>query len=506
MLDFSTYLSSEYFNPSNLWLFCYVAFSIFATFSIIMENRESTSTLAWVLLFWFLPGVGIFLYLLAGRNWRVRSTKKIRKSKHISRKLEKTFQTLIEKENTIKKKITNNNIITKTKQKRILGLLEKNSNSILTENNQLLVLKNGEEKFRHLLQDIKRANKFIHMEYFIWQADELTEQITAQLIAKAEQGVEVKIILDPVGWFLFSPNPLAKRKMLKKMRQSGIKVIFFLNKLSPLKFTTFNYPLHRKVVIIDGKIGYTGGMNMGKEYQSGTKKFKSWKDTHLRIEGESTLILQALFAQNWSQTTGEDKLFGDQYFPQIEPVAEQQKKLISLITSGPNSTWDSIRQLFFSLINQAKKSVYIQTPYFVPDAGMFEAMKVTALSGVDIRLMITGVPDKKIPYWTAYTYFEELLLAGVKIYHYKKGFLHAKTIAIDSTICTIGSTNLDIRSFQTAYEINALIFDKKTTLQLENDFLNSIKDCQEMTLKRYHCLNKLAKMRNSLARLTAPLL
>ncbi|HHX58309.1 MAG TPA: cardiolipin synthase [Candidatus Moranbacteria bacterium] len=493
------------FTMAEFWLIVYVIFMTIFVILIVSENREPASTLAWLLLFWFLPGVGFFLYIAIGRNWRLRSNKKIKASKKINKELQKILELPFKQENAVIKKLrkdTPDNRIDK-----IISLLKNNTDSLFTENNQITILQNGSEKFPRLIEDIKKAKHFIHLEYFIWQNDSLTKEITELLIKKKEEGVEVRLIVDPIGWFLFDKRFLSKLKLMKKMRKSGLEVLFFFNTLSPLRFTTLNYPLHRKIAIIDGKIGYTGGMNMGLEYLNGSKRFASWRDTHLRIEGEAVLALQAFFAQNWNQVTSSNKLFNLKYFPVKKLSSEKNNsQIINLIACGPDSEWDAIRQLFFLMVMQAKKNVYIQSPYFVPDSAFFEALKITALSGVDVRLMIAGRPDKKIPYWTAHTYFEGLLQAGVKIYHYKEGFLHTKTITMDSEVCTVGSSNLDIRSFQISHEINALIANKKIALELEQDFLNDLKKCRRFTLKDYAKIGRLKKLRNYFVKLLAPLL
>ncbi len=490
-------------TPAGIWLVVYSIFMILAIILIVSENREPSSTLAWILLFWVLPGVGIFLYIATGRNWRVRSKKKIKAMEKIKKELHETLS----KPSVERKYLSKENLCADYTGK-IISLVKNNTNSFFTEGNRVEVLQNGSEKFPRLIEDIKKARHFIHLEYFIWQPDELTAEIVELLAQKVKQGVEVRLIIDPIGWLLFNFRFIAKFKLLRRMRKSGIEVIFFFNSLSPLRFTTVNYPLHRKIAIIDGMIGYTGGMNMGIEYLNGNHKFPTWRDTHLRIEGEAILSLQAFFAKNWNQVTSKNELFDEKYFPIKELVKKSQDSacLIDLITSGPDSQWDAIRQLFFSMVTQAEKKVYIQSPYFVPDTSFFEALKITALSGVDVRLMIAGEPDKKVHYWTAFTYFEELLRAGVKIYHYNKGFLHAKTITIDSQMCTIGSSNLDIRSFQISYEINALILNKKIARELERDFINDLKACREFTLKDYAQIGKLAKLRNYFVKLLAPLL
>ncbi len=475
-----------------------VAYWVFTLILIITENREPASTFAWVIVLWLLPIIGLLVYIFFGRNWRVRSKTKMLAFKHIENKIEQSLAFLSKKEDDRIEELLMRDPSFRTK--KLQELLDQSSGpeSILTSDNTVQILQNGSEKFPTLIEDLKKAKQYIHMEYFIWRSDELTNKVKDILIEKAKEGVEIRIVFDPLGAFL------TKRSHINEMRRAGIEMKYFFNTLAPLKITTVNYLLHRKIIVIDGRVGYTGGMNMGQEYIDGGKDYDAWRDTHLKIIGESVQVLQSMFAENWNQMSGKDDLFDKKYFPKLEPSGGNVP--IQMTASGPSTQWDSLRQLFFSMIMFAWKKVYIQSPYFVPDPSVYEALKVAALSGVDVRVMVTGVPDKKIAYWTAFTYMEELLRAGVRFFHYNAGFMHAKTINVDTEICTIGTTNLDIRSFHIAHEVNAVMFDKKTAKELEEDFRNDLKACKEFTLKNYQALGKVERFRNSLVRLLSPLM
>ncbi len=485
--------------------------SVFAVFAIyiylavvvifiIMENRDISSTLAWILVFILFPIIGFFVYIFFGRNWKVVNPRKKDKIKELQYKRNLIVQQIKKKQRNYIS-IIRDNIIVTNDVRRILHVSQKNSDSLLTVYNSVKILQNGAKKFESLERDLKNAKKFIHMEYFIWRDDELTRRIKDILIEKATEGVEIRIIYDPVGSFWMT---LFHRGYFRQMRRAGITVIPFFNTLSPLRITTVNYLLHRKIVIIDGNIGYTGGMNMGKEYINGGKSYKSWRDTHVRLEGESVLLLHASFVANWEEARKES-LFSEKYFT-ICTMNKNKGVPVQIISSEPDSYWQPIKQSLFLTILAAKKYVYIQSPYFIPDTNLFEALKVIALSGTQVHIMLTGVPDKKIPYWAAFTYFEELLLAGVKIYHYNAGFMHAKTICVDGQICSIGTTNMDIRSLHLSHENNVMIYDKDITKQLEKDYKNDLLLCKEFTIKDYRAVSTLAKFRNSLVRLLSPLL
>lgn len=484
--------------------------SIFAVFAIyiylavvvifiIMENRDTSSTLAWILVFILFPIIGFFVYIFFGRNWKVVNSRKKDKIKELQEKTNSIVRQIKERQDSYISTMQDADFSHDIE--RILRVSQKNSDSLLTMHNTVEILQNGTKKFKTLEKDLKNAKKFIHMEYFIWRDDELTRRIKDILIKKAGEGVEVRIIYDPIGSLWMT---LFHRKHFRQMRQAGIVAIPFFNTLSPLRITTVNYLLHRKIVIIDGNIGYTGGMNMGQEYIDGGKSYESWRDTHLRLEGNSVLSLHASFAINWEEAYYES-LFNKKYF-KIHTIDEDKRVPVQVISSEPDSYWQPIKQSLFLTILAAKKYVYIQSPYFIPDATLFEALKVMALSGTKVHIMLTGVPDKKIPYWAAFTYFEELLHSGVKIYHYNAGFMHAKTICIDGQMCGVGTTNMDIRSLHLSYENNVMIYDENITKQLEKDYKNDLRQCKEFTMKDYNAVSVLAKFRNSLVRLLSPLL
>jgi cardiolipin synthase len=464
-----------------------------------MENRDTSSTLAWILVFILFPIIGFFIYIFFGRNWKVVNPRKKNKIKELQEKASSIVRQIEKRRDTYIAEMQKADFTDDIE--RILHVSQKNLGSLLTVYNDVKILQNGIKKFKVLERDLKNAKKFIHMEYFIWRDDNLTNRIKDILVQKVKEGVEVRIIYDPVGslW-----TTLFHGKHFRQMRRAGIKVIPFFNTLSPLRITTVNYLLHRKIVIIDGNIGYTGGMNMGQEYIDGGKSYKSWRDTHLRLEGDSVLFLHAAFATNWEEAKNES-LFNKKYFT-IQSIDENKRTLVQVISSEPDSYWQPIKQSLVLTILAAKKHVYIQSPYFIPDAILFEALKVMALSGVQVHIMLTGIPDKKIPYWAAFTYFEELLLSGVKIYHYNAGFMHAKTICIDGQMCSIGTTNMDIRSLHLSHENNVMIYDKNITKQLEEDYKNDLKQCKEFTMKDYKSISIWAKFRNSLVRLLSPLL
>ncbi|MCD4812466.1 cardiolipin synthase [bacterium] len=476
----------------------YQIYILVAIVFIIVDNREPSSTLAWILVFVFLPILGFVFYFFIGRKWHKRK-KSEQVTQHIlGDKLFKTFESLVhvqEKQMEMYDRIWRQPAY----KKELMHLLYHSSQSLLTTENDVRLYHDGEDKFRELLIDLQKAKKTIHMEYFIWRSDDMTAAFHECLIAKAAEGVVVRVLYDFFGsWTL-------KNKDIRKLRRAGIAIYPYYNFLSFMKLHTLNYRNHRKIVVIDGTVGYTGGMNMGQEYRDGGEKFPFWRDTHLRMEGQAVMHLQGIFAIDWYNTTHES-LFEKSFF---RFPAKRKKSVVlpvQITTSGPDSEWPSIEQLYFCMINSAQKYVYIQSSYFIPSPSIYTALKTAVLRGLDVRITIAGLPDKKIPYWTAFTYFKELLEAGMKIYHYKKGFMHAKTIVIDRVMCSVGTANMDLRSFRLNYELSSVFYDSRVAGEVEKQFVQDMKDSREFTLEDYLRLGQLKNIRNSLARLFAPLL
>jgi len=479
---------------SVLTLVYYVYLLVTIVF-LILDNRETASTIAWILVFAIFPGLGVFVYVLIGRNWRKSSKSEQMNQRVLGSRLGNRLKPFILHQAQEMRKYAK--LWRHPAYKReLMTLLFRSSQSPLSTKNEVRLFHTGADKFFQLLQDLKSAKHFIHLEYFIWRNDETTRAVKDILIAQARAGVEVRVLYDFLGSMFLG------RGYLNQLRQAGVKAYPFYNFLSWLKLHTLNYRNHRKIVVIDGRFGYTGGMNMGQEYIDGGRKFSFWRDTHLRVAGQAVAYLQTVFAIDWYNTTHEE-LFKKAYYQTI-PV--RQTLPLQITTSGPDSQWPSIEQLYFCLITSAQKYVYIQSPYFIPSPSIYAALKTAVLRGLDVRINVAGLPDKKIPYWAAFAYFEDLLKAGLRVFHYKKGFLHAKTIAIDEVMCSVGSANMDLRSFLLNYELNTVIYDRGLTREIKQKFLEDLDDSREFTLADYRRLGYLRYFRNSLAHMLAPLL
>lgn len=462
---------------------------------LLLENREPAVTIAWLIVFAVVPVVGFIAYLFLGRDRRWVRRSETYEGQFVEKNLVKTLASLTRKQDEYMDDFKRRDHPAYSKE--LIRLLYASESSLLTVNNKVDIFYAGAGKYARLKEDLKTATESIHFEYFIWRQDVLTDEIVAILKDKVAQGVEVRILYDCFGSIFLN------RFYIEGLRQAGIKMYPFFNFLSPFKLHTINYRNHRKIIVIDGKIGYAGGMNFGKEYVDGGKRFPFWRDTHMRLEGEAVLLLQSTFSIDWMNTTDE-KLFDQKYFPEVDK--DYGYMPIQMAISGPDTQWKSIQQMYFALITSAEKNVYIQSPYFVPDATVTAAIKTAALKGVDVKVMITGWADKKMPYWAAFTYFRDLLESGVEIYHYKKGFMHAKAVTIDGELSSIGTANMDLRSFQVNYEQQLVMYDDEVTAEVEKCFKKDIVDCQRLTLDDYNKISLTHRIRNSLARLFSPLL
>jgi len=462
-----------------------VAFSLFLAgivILLILDNRVPSKTVAWLLSFIVLPVLGPILYLFIGRNWR-----RLRK-----KETEVTSISDIKK----LKPINFKKLKVSPRDQEIMELAYKNSYTLPKLHNRIKVYINGEKKFKDLLKDIKSAKNFINMEYFIWKKDPTTDKIKAALIERAKKGVKIRILVDRIGGNELPWN------YFKDFKKAGIDFHWFFD-FSLKSILRINYRDHRKIVNIDGRIGYVGGANIAQEYADGGKRFGYWRDTHLRIEGEIVDTIQDFFALNWFNTTKElvnqkKYYFKDHSVREVHPM--------QLVGSGPDSKWGSIHQVYFALLGMAQKSIYIQSPYFIPSPSIQTALVTAAMRGVDVRIIVTGKVDKLLPYWAAFTYFEPLLEAGVKICHYQKGFMHAKAVMIDSEIASIGTANMDVRSFNLNFEINTIIYGNGAVKKMEKLFFQDMEECTGFTIEDYNALSPLVKFRNSIARIFAPLM
>ena len=379
--------------------------------------------------------------------------------------------------------------------KPLSTLLTNTNQSSLLYGTQITIYTNGTDKCKDLLEEIKKATHHIHIQYYIFCDDEIGKQVQQLLIKKVKEGVKVRVLYDDVGcWHV--PN-----RFFEEMREAGIEVRSFLKVRFPLFTSKVNYRNHRKIVVIDGRIGFVGGMNLAERYMRGFS-WGIWRDTHLLLEGKAVHGLQTAFLLDW-YFVDRTLITSTRYFPKIENCGTS---LAQIVTSEPVGPWKDIMQGLVISISSAKKYFYIQTPYFLPTEAVLVAMQTAALSGVDVRLMLPMRADNRLTHLGSCSYLADVLYSGVKVYFYKKGFLHSKLMVSDDELSTVGSTNVDFRSFEHNFEVNAFIYDTETALQMREIFLQDQRDCVQVFLKNWVKRPWYRKAAESVVRLMAPLL
>lgn len=471
-----------------------VIFTFYAFFIgmvIFLENSNPSKTIAWLLILFLVPVVGFIFYILFGQN--VRKKKRFEKKKDIDFKLLSQIAYTQEKILNEIGLFGNDESMVKS---RLIKLLLKNSQAPFTVNNNTEVLTNGENTYSSIISELKKAKHHIHIQYFIIRNDNIGNQIKDILIEKVKAGVEIRLIYDSVGCWKLG------KKYVKSLKEAGVEVHTFYPVIFPVLSRQLNYRNHRKIIVIDGKIGYLGGINIGDEYLGKNPNLGFWRDTHIKIEGEAIYSLQNIFLKDWYFVSNE-LIIDEKYYPNLEHYGEQ---LIQITSSGPDSDWESILQAYFTMISTAEKRIWITTPYLVPDESILMALKTASLSGIDVRIIIPSKPDHYLVYWASKANIEELLMAGVKVYTYEKGFIHSKILLVDGISASIGTANLDIRSFSINFEVNAFIYDNAVVKRLEDDFIMDTEDSKEVILEQHLKRGIYTKFREALGRLFSPLL
>ncbi|WP_297714658.1 cardiolipin synthase [Clostridium sp.] len=454
---------------------------------IFIERKEPTTTWAWLIILIVLPGIGLILYLLLGQNL---SRQKIFREKKLADKI-KRYKLISNHE------LPNFDSEINENYEDLILMNYNHSGAVYTTGNEVKTYINGEDKFRDLFNDIRAAKSFIHIEYYIFRYDDLGRALIKELHEKTKDGVEVRLVIDGMG------SKRITKKIINEIESYGIKVAVFFPGVLPHINTRINYRNHRKIVVIDGKIGYVGGFNVGNEYVNKGKQFKFWRDTHIRVKGEAVNELNKRFILDWDYAADENMGNMSMYFPIPEVVGDVGMQIVS---SGPDHMEEYIKNSYMKIINNAKNYVYIQTPYLVPDSPMMEALKISALSGVDVRIIVPGAPDHFFMEWMLSANIGLLIEYGIKIYRYGNGFIHSKTIVADGEVCSIGTANLDIRSFKLNFEVNAFIYNETIAKEQEKIFLGDQLKSKLVTREEYYKRSRSLKIKESLIRLLAPIL
>lgn len=455
---------------------------------IIFEKRSPYKTVAWIMLLVLVPVLGLLFYLVFGQEYRKqkmysrRGLLGLREWRRIASHQLRSFDPG-QQHGELKQ------------HEHLIRLMLNNSDALLTTGNKLEILKDGNQTFPAMIEAIEKAEHHIHLEYYIFDEDKIGKRILEILQRKHEEGVEVRIIVDDVGsWSL-------NKKFFNRLRRQGIEIFPFMEVRFPRLTSKANHRNHRKITVVDGKVGFIGGMNIADRYANGDPKLGHWRDTHLKITGDAAASLQVIFAADWFFVSRKE-LLGRAYFPRF---SEMKGIPVQICAGGPDHDWEGIAQAFFSAISNARKRVHLVTPYLMPPPPLLEALKTAALSKVDVRIIIPQKSDARLSQWCSFSYVEELLEAGVHIFFYQKGFIHSKYMLADDSFSTIGTSNFDFRSFETNFEANAFIYDRAFTKELEQHFLEDQQHCREIKLTQWRKRPLLNKTREALAHIVSPM-
>ena len=446
---------------------------------VVLENRNPVKTLAWVLVLSFLPVVGLVLYFFFGRD--------VRKEKLISRRGYFRLNKYPLAEYYERKSGEDRH--------QLMRFFRKVNGSLPFDGNAVDIYTTGHRMLSDLLKAIDGARHHIHLQFYIFEDDAVGRLVRDALIRKVKEGVEVRLLYDDVGsWKV-------KQEFFEQMRVEGVETRGFLKVRFPMFTSKVNYRNHRKVVVIDGCIGFVGGMNIAMRYLKGVS-WGEWRDTHIRIEGCAVYGLQVSFLTDW-YAADHSLITSSQYYPEIPVCGESS---VQIVTSNPIGGGASIMQGLLVAITNSRKYFYIQTPYLLPTEPILLALKTAALGGVDVRIMIPERADSRITHLATLSYLDELMECGVRIYRYKKGFLHSKLMVSDDAVSTVGSTNMDFRSFEHNFEVNAFMYDYGTAIRMKEIFLADQKDAELLQLKEWRLRPWYQKVKESVIRLFAPLL
>jgi len=471
--------------------FMYIVNLILALVIFFKKNRNPAATMAWMLTVLFIPVLGFLLYIITGGLYGAKHMRDFFDKKG----REKDYYNIL---NNQLKNMYNDNL-ENDRIKEYKDFIRMNltwDKSIYTYDNDIEVFIDGNKKYQALIKDIKNAKNSINMQYFIIRNDKISKEILSELTKKAKDGVEVRFLYDKMGSF---GTP---KSIFKELKAAGGRVEMFYPSIFKI-----NYRNHRKIVVIDGLIGYVGGFNIGDEYCGEDKRLKPWRDTHIKILGSAVNMLQMRFFLDWFYASNEEIpldecTFYHLFFPKKE--MGEEGCIVQIVSSGPEQDEEQIKMGYIKMISSAKKTLYIQTPYFIPDDHFLGSIKIAAMCGVDVRIMIPSIADKKFVYYATLAYLKEVLPYGVKIYFYD-GFLHSKTIVMDDSITSVGTANMDIRSFALNFEVNAFVYDKNFAIYNNQIFMDDLKNCKEIDMLWYENINWWNKIMLRVFRVISPI-
>jgi cardiolipin synthase A/B len=461
---------------------------ILAGIVVFIERRDIGSTWAWLMVLFFIPLVGFLVYIFLGRQLKRDNFYELTAEEraHLRSAVDEQLSHVDQLQGLL------------AKYGDLLSMNLRSSNALVTTDNEIAVFHDGRDKFEALFRDIRNARADINVQYYIFQPDTLGKRFRDELTQRAKEGVKVRVLYDEVG------SRRITRAFFRELIAYGGEVEAFF----PSWFRWVNFRInnrnHRKLCIIDSEIAYIGGFNVGDEYLGLNAAMGYWRDTHLRMTGGAVDHILARFQLDWNKAANRRTM--------NPPLASHRsdhprgKSGVQIISSGPNSQTEHLKNMYLKMIMSAKRSIYIQTPYFIPDASFMDACKMALLSGVDVRIMIPNKPDHPFVYSATLAHAGELLPYGVTILQYEKGFMHSKSIVVDQEVASVGTMNIDTRSFRLNFEVSALIYDEHVASQLHQLFVQDSADCSELTAQRYEARSTLSKFKEAVSRLLSPIL
>ncbi|MBT8290644.1 MAG: cardiolipin synthase [Muriicola sp.] len=459
----------------------YILIALILVIGLLINGVKPSKTLAWLLTIFTIPVGGILLYIMLGRNRRKKRLSRLRKD-------------------ALQIPSFPNSILQNTsspKYRKLMTLIESVSDYAPTDKNAVTLLEDGKLTFHNIFKAMEMAENYIYLQYYIFEEGELTTKLLWLLEKKVKEGVTVKLIYDGVGSYTLS------RSYIKKLKAIGVEVYPFL----PFRFGRFlsslNYRNHRKVTIIDGKIAFTGGINISDRYFKGDPDLGRWHDMHLAIKGPAVAYMEHIFASDWFMVTEKKN---DVEICSAEAADGKENTVVQVVPSGPDDVFPNIEQSYLAIINEARKYLYIVNPYIIPSGEILKALQIAALSGVDVRLLISEQSDSKLVDWTVQSYFDSFLKAGIRIFLFSHGFLHSKILISDDDVASVGTANIDVRSFEHNYEVNAMLYDSHIAKTLKENFIKDCGESRELIAEEFYKRPLFHKIKEGLARIFAPLL
>ncbi len=470
----------------------WVAYTLFGLYSltivgvilvIISENRNPLKSMPWLIVLLLAPVVGLVFYFFFGQN--------LSKRRNLSRRNRKLLNAYVSDAAGLEHPEVSEYL------RPLERLLTDGGHAIPLYGSRLTIYSDGVSKFRSLIEAIEGARHHIHLLYYIIDNDRVGRTLRDVLIRKAQEGVEVRVLYDDVG------SRAVRKGFFDEMERAGVEVYEFLHVKFPRFTSKVNYRNHRKIVVIDGRIGFIGGMNIADRYCEGSPKLGPWRDNHFRVEGGGVIGLQFAFLNDWYATTRKQLSLNEQYYPQLPLLSNN---VMQLLTSGPLGRWRTLQQAFCLAIARAKRRIRIQTPYYLPSETLNNALQTAALAGIEVSLMLPARSDSRVVDLAVHSYLDDMVRAGVKICFYTAGFLHAKLMLIDDDLAIIGSANLDFRSFEHNFEVTGFVYDRDFTARMHHLYDEDLTHCHRLTAAEWFRRPRLRRMAESVMRLFSPLL